>query len=113
MASPRRNRQTPRAQESPPAKTVEGRENQLIGLATNLAEKQMREGSASSQVITHFLKLATVREGLEREKIRRETELLRAKAEAAASSGRMEELYDRAIQAMRTYSGRPEEVILD
>lgn len=90
----------------PPATTPEARENQLINSAIELAERQLQEGTASSQVITHFLKLATTRERLEQEKLARENELLRARSEALASNGRMEELYSNAIDAMRMYGGQ-------
>lgn len=90
---------------SPPAFTPEARENQLIALATNLAEKQLREGTASAQVITHYLKLATTKEKLEKEKLEAENKLLKAKTESLESSKRIEELYAQAIKAMRTYSG--------
>lgn len=96
----------------PPATTPEARENQMINLAVDMAEKQMLEGTAPAQVVTHYLKLATVREKLEREKLARETELLTAKVEAIASAKRVEELYGKALDAMRGYAGHtaPEEV---
>lgn len=88
-----------------PASTLEGRENQLISLAVDLAEKQIRNGTASSQVISHFLKLGTTREILEQERIRSENALLQAKIEQAESGKRTEELYSQALDAMRSYSG--------
>lgn len=88
-----------------PADTPEARENQLIAAAVNLAEKQLLEGTASPSVITHYLRLASGRERLEREKLERENEVLRAKAEALESNRRTEELYSKAIEAMRSYSG--------
>ena len=87
-----------------PATTPEGRENQLIAAAVDLAEKQILEGTASSQVLTHYLKLATTREQLEKEKIRNENELLKAKVDSIKSAERMEQLYENAIEAMRGYS---------
>lgn len=89
-----------------PAETPEARENQMINYAVELAEKQLREGTASSQVITHFLKLGTQKEKLEREKLQLEKELLVAKTEALQSQKRVEELYAEAISAMQVYSGR-------
>lgn len=89
----------------PPARTPEGRENQLISLAVDLAEKQLREGTASSQVITHFLKLGTEKERLEREKLEQENLLTREKINAMQSAQRVEELYENAIAAMKSYSG--------
>ena len=89
----------------PPAKTPEGRENQLIAAAVELAEKQIREGTASSQVITHYLKLGSSREKLEQERLAKENDLLTAKAEMLASGNRIEELYKGAISAMRSYAG--------
>lgn len=91
-----------------PAISEEGRENQLIAMAINLAEKQLREGTASSQVITHFLKLGTQQAKLEKEKLKHETELLAAKKQAIESSERIEQLYSNAIKAMRSYAGQPE-----
>lgn len=88
-----------------PAKTPEARENQLIALAVDLAEKQIKDGTVSSQVLTHYLKLGSSREKLEQEKIRNENHLLTAKAEAMASAKRVEELYGKALNAMRSYAG--------
>ncbi len=88
-----------------PGKTLEARENQLISLAVDLAEKQLSEGTASSMVITHYLKLGTTRERLEKERLVEENKLLRAKTESLKSMGRMEELMDEAIKAMRQYQG--------
>ena len=89
-----------------PAMSPEARENQMIAYAVDLAEKQLREGTASSQVITHYLKLGSSKERLEREKLERENELLRAKAENLQSAQRSEEVYKKALQVMRTYSGQ-------
>lgn len=89
-----------------PATTPEARENQLIALAADLAEKQIRDGTASSQLITHFLKLGSSREKLEQERLARENELLDAKVEAMASAKRVEELYAQALNAMRSYAGQ-------
>lgn len=88
-----------------PALTPEARENQMISLAINLAEQQLRDGTASSQVISHYLKLGTTQARLEKEKLERENELLKARTEALASAKKVEELYDRAIKAMKSYSG--------
>lgn len=92
-----------------PAQTPEAREHQLIMKAYDLAEKQIDEGSASSQVITHFLKLGSEREKLERAKIRKETVLLQAKIEGAESQARVEELYGKALNAMKAYAGQDPE----
>lgn len=83
----------------------ENRENQMIALAVNLAEQQLLDGTASSQVITHFLKLGTTKAELEKEKLRRENEVLSAKAKAYQSGEEMKELYENAIKAMRDYGG--------
>lgn len=88
-----------------PATSPEARENQMISLAVDLAEQQLMDGTASSQVITHYLKLGTTRARLEKEKLERENELLRAKTKAIESAERVEELYSNAIAAMKRYSG--------
>ncbi len=89
----------------PPATTPEGRENQLISLAVDLAEKQLVQGTASAQVISHYLKLGSSREKLEQERLAKENELLDAKRDAIASAQRVEELYKTALDAMRSYAG--------
>lgn len=88
-----------------PALTPEARENQLIYLATDLAEQQLRDGTASSQVITHYLKLGTAKERLERQILEKQKDLITAKTEMLQSAKRVEELYTDAIAAMRRYSG--------
>ena len=91
-----------------PALSPEARENQLISLAVDLAEKQLQEGTASSQVITHYLKLGSTKERLEKEKLEEENKLRRAKTENLQSQKRVEELYSEAIKAMRNYAGQGE-----
>lgn len=88
-----------------PATTPEGRENELVSQAVDLAEEQIRKGTASSQVITHFLKLGSTRERLEQERLEHENELTRVKIEALESQKRVEELYMEALTAMRSYAG--------
>ena len=89
-----------------PALTPEARENQLISLATDLVEKRLIEGTASSQETTHFLKLATTKARLEKEILEKQKDLIVAKTEAYHSAKRIEELYNNAITAMRRYSGQ-------
>lgn len=88
-----------------PALTPEAQENQMIYLAERLAEQQLRDGTASSQVITHYLKMGSSRERLEKEIRLKEKELIDAKTEALKSQKHIEELYTEAIKAMRKYSG--------
>lgn len=90
---------------SRPPITAEAREDQVISLAYDLAEKQLREGTASSQIITHFLKMGSSKEKVEREILERQKELITAKTEALQSAKRVEELYENAIEAMKNYSG--------
>lgn len=89
-----------------PALTPEARENQLISLAVDLAEKQLRDGTASSQVVTHYLKMASTRDRLEREKLERENRLLEAKTQSINTSQEMKQMYEDALNAMRRYSGQ-------
>ena len=93
----------------PPAKTPEAREQQLIALAVDQAEKQLMDGTASSQVITHFLKLGSTTQKLEQAILEQQKKHLVAKTEAIESSKRIEELYMNALQAMQRYSGREDE----
>lgn len=93
----------------PPALTLEGRENQLIALAMDLAERRMLEGTASSQEVTHFLKLGSSKAALERDKLREENKLLVAKTEALKAQVNNEALLERALKAFRSYRGEEEE----
>lgn len=88
-----------------PALTPEARENQMISLAIDLVEQRLRDGTASSQETTHFLKLATNKAKLERERFELENELIRAKTQALKDQADMKILYADAIAAMRRYSG--------
>ena len=84
------------------------RENQLISLAVDLAQKRLLDGTASSQVVTHFLKLGSTKERLEKEMMVEKKKLLKAKTEAIEAQRRVEELYAEALNAMKIYSGREE-----
>jgi hypothetical protein len=96
-----------------PATTVQGRENQMIALATDVAERQMLSGTASSQVITHYLKLGTETTRLERLKLEQDVELSRARVEAIASAGRIEELYGKAMDAFKGYQPSSDDDIVN
>lgn len=105
MAKVKANNSQSSSRRMRPALTPEARENQLISLAVDLAEQQLREGTASSQVITHYLKLGSTKERIEKEILEQQKELISAKTEALRSAKRVEELYGEAIKAMRVYSG--------
>ena len=92
-----------------PASTPEGRENQMIALAMDIAEERLRNGTASSAEIVHFLRLGSSKERLDQEDKRKEIELKTAKTEALESQKRVEELYMNALSAMRKYSGKTED----
>lgn len=101
-AEPRRLRRSP-------ATTPEGRENQLVSLAADLAERQLEDGTASAQVITHYLKLGSTREKLEQQRLAHENALLEVKRESLLSQQRTEEGYKKVIAALRSYNGYGEE----
>ena len=93
----------------PPARTPEARESQLIALAMDLVEKRLREGTASSQETVTIIKFGSEKERLERDRLRKENELIAAKTEAIKSAKRIEELYVDAIKAFGVYSGNARE----
>ena len=105
MAASRKNSDGTIQRKVAPAVDPEARENQLIHMAIDAAEREFLEGHPSNQLILHYLKLATTKNQLEKEKLRKENLLLEAKADAMKSAARSEELYAEAIQAMRIYSG--------
>lgn len=88
-----------------PALNPEDREQQLANLAMNLAERQLLDGTASSQVITHYLKVGSIREKYERERLIEENKKLRAQTEALESAKRIEELYSEAMNVFKGYQG--------
>lgn len=90
----------------PPARTAEERERQLISLATDLAERQLKEGTASPLVIAHYLKLGATDYPLRRERLQRQNELFRAKTESLEKMQEYESIAQNAIEAMQRYSGR-------
>lgn len=89
-----------------PAQTVEARENQLISLAYDLVEERLRNGTATSQETTHFLRMGSAKERLEREILKRDMELKEAKTDMMRSAKRVEELYANAMSAFRQYNGQ-------
>lgn len=93
----------------PPALTLEGRENQLIAAAYDLAEKRILEGTASSQELTYFLKMGSSKAVLERDKLREENKLLKAKTEALKAQVNNEALLEKALKAFRSYRGDGED----
>lgn len=99
----------PRTLRQRPAIDPEDRENQVIAAAVNLAEQQILDGTASPSVIVHFLKLGSTKEKLEKEILEKQKELITAKTEALHSSKRIEELYEKAMIAMTSYSGESSE----
>ncbi len=92
-----------------PALSPDARENQLIAAAVDLAEKQILAGTASSQVITHFLQLGSSKAKLEKENLKKDEELKDAKIEALHGAKSVEELYSKALEAMRRYSGNTDD----
>jgi hypothetical protein len=88
-----------------PAMNPKDREDELINLAVGLAEKQLKDGTASTQVIVHYLKLGSTRGMLEHEMLENKTKLVKAQTESIESNKRVEDLYKNALEAMQIYSG--------
>lgn len=113
MANPRKKAQPTRSN-VPPAKTPEGREQQLMSLAFDLVEKRLLSGEASAQETVHFLKLASSREGLERKKIEQEINLNTMKERQIAANTQNSAVYAEALEAFRKYSGQePDDTVYD
>lgn len=91
---------------SRPPITPEAKESQMISLAMDLVEKRLRDGSASSQETTHFLKLATTKARKELEILQEQKKLIAAKTEELESRKETKAMFEAAIKAMRTYSGK-------
>lgn len=98
-------RGTPSNKKMRPALTPEANEQQMISLAMDLAKKRLIEGTASSQEVTHFLKLGSMRNQLEMARLEEENKLLKAKTKAYEDQGEYKQLVADAIKAMRNYSG--------
>lgn len=104
MKTARSSSKTPKGER--PALSREARENQLISLAVNQAERQLLEGNAPTTVVVHYLRLASEKERLERQKLEAENKLLQAKTDAIREARNSENMYKEAIEAMRIYSGQ-------
>lgn len=89
-----------------PAIDPDARQNQLIALAVDRAEQQLRDGTASSQVITYYLKQSSKETRLKIEQLEEENKLLRAKTEQLKSEKRSEELIEEALKAFKNYAGQ-------
>lgn len=87
----------------------ESQEKRMINLAIELAEKQLKEGTASSQVITHYLKLGSTKEKLEKALLEKQVALASAKTEVIEAEKKSAEFYQQVLQAMKTYSGANDE----
>lgn len=105
MAASRKNSDGMIQRRSAPAVDPEARENQLISLATDAAERELTKESPDKRIVIHYLKLATTKNQLEKEKLRKENLLLEAKADAMKSVAKSEEMYANAIKAMQIYQG--------
>ena len=88
-----------------PAVDPEARENQLIGLATDAAERELLKDTPDKRIVIHYLKLATTKTQLEKEKLRKENLLLAARTDAVTSAAKSEQMYSDAIKAMQLYQG--------
>lgn len=109
MPRPRQTRLDEPLPETPRGRSLEAREQQMTGYAMDLAERQLREGTASPLVISHFLKLGSTREILEQERIRHQNELARVKAEAIEAAQHYDEVVRDAMAAMTRYRGERQE----
>lgn len=86
-----------------PPVTIEDAEDQLVSLAFGLAKQRLQDGSASNQLIAEILRMGTAKEKLQKEKLRKENELLRAKTESLKSQKTTEEFYSRVLNSLHSY----------
>lgn len=93
-----------KTKETRPASNPEAREAQLVNLAIQLAEKQLKDGTASSSVINHFLKIASSREVIEKDILEKQAKLIEAKALSISKDKEAEEIAKKAIEAMKNYN---------
>lgn len=105
MAKPKKSESSPTKPRKRPALTPEARENQLISMAYDVAEQQLRDGTISASVLTELIKAGSRKREKELAKLDKENDNLIAKTEALQSAKRVEELYSNAMKAFRAYSG--------
>jgi dsDNA-specific endonuclease/ATPase MutS2 len=96
-----------------PGKTIEARENQIISMAYDEAERRIRNHTATAAEVVHFLKLGSTQAMLEKAKLEKENKLLEAKTDSLQTQKRIEALYEEAMKSFRTYSGQEEEILND
>lgn len=102
------NKTSSRRRTRPPM-DPDARENEMINLASNLAEQQLRDGTASSQVITHYLKLGTAKARLEKTLLQEQINLAKAKTKSYQTAEQTEATIREAVEAMKRYKGASEE----
>jgi len=105
MAASRKPPESQAPKRRRPATTPEARNNQLIALAFDLAEKQILDGTASAQVISHFLKEGTLKTKAELKKLELEADLLVVKKQSIQQAAASEQIAKDALEAMRGYQG--------
>lgn len=90
----------------PPARTRDRRVQQLVGLAENLVEERLREGTASPTEVTAVLRYGSQSEVANIDRIKAQTQYLLAQKAKAESETVREEMFQRAMDAMSRYSGQ-------
>ena len=112
MVSSRKNSEQGKIRR-PPAKTPKAREHQMINLALDQAELQLREGTAATPVVVHYLKLATKEQELREKQLDADIRLREKRIDEIDASAELIEMMDKAIKSMREYQGHDEEQIDD
>ena len=79
------------------------REKRLCDLALTAVEQRIKDGTASSAELVHFLKLGSERYKYEQEELKWKTELLRAKTQAIAEAEKSSLDYAKVIEALTHY----------
>lgn len=85
-------------------------EAKLISLTLQMAEQQLIDGTASSQVMTHFLRLGSIRSKVELEKLRLENNLLTEKIQSEKMGQQLKEMFQDVMESLRDYQAPPPEI---
>lgn len=84
------------------------RERENMFLATELAAKQLRDGTAKAQVVTHYLRMSSPREDIERRMMEAKIALLEGQLAACQNDMATQALIIEALESLREYRGSGE-----
>lgn len=95
---------------SVPPLNHESRLNKITDLVLSQVEKQLKDGTVSSQIATFFLNHDLEKKTLELERLRLENDHLRAKIKSEESKQNLEDQINEVMEALKSYTVQPNDL---